>query len=86
MEATSLALSVYVNAIFPAEKLRKIERTDAGFTIDAVVRGESATDLNRQLLSGMRRVEPKTRLRSEWTCCGVTERFFDYTPRGTRKA
>jgi predicted nucleotidyltransferase component of viral defense system len=32
------------------------------------------------------RVERRTRLRSEWTVNGVTDRFFDYVPKGTRPA
>jgi hypothetical protein len=44
--------------------------------------GNSARDLNRQLLSTLRR----TRLRAEWTAAGVTHRFFDYVPKGTRPA
>ncbi len=41
--------------------------------------GESAKDLNRDLLSALRRVEKKTRLRSEWTAQdGTVYRFFDY--------
>lgn len=46
--------------------------------IDAVLEGESAKELNRILLSGMRKKEKKTRLRAEWTSNGSTERFFDY--------
>ena len=41
---------------------------------------------NRQLLSELRRAEKKTRLRAEWTSGGVTEKFFDYVPKGTKKA
>ncbi len=64
----------------------KIEPTDDGFRIEAVLSGESAKDLNRQLLSELRRAEKKTRLRAEWTSGGVTEKFFDYVPKGTKKA
>jgi hypothetical protein len=64
----------------------KIEPTDDGFKIEAKLSGETAKDLNRQLLSELRRVEKKTRLRAEWTSGGVTEKFFDYVPKGTRKA
>jgi hypothetical protein len=46
--------------------------------------GETARDLNRSLLTELRRVERKTRLRAEWTVGGVTERFFDYVPKGRR--
>jgi len=53
---------------------------------ELVVKGEmegsSARDLNRALLSALRHVERKTRLRAEWTSEGTTERFFDYVPKG----
>jgi hypothetical protein len=62
----------------------KIEPTDDGFRVEATLSGDSAKDLNRQLLSEMRRAEKKTRLRAEWTSSGVTERFFDYVPKGTK--
>ena len=63
-----------------------IEPTDDGFKIEATLSGESAKDLNRQLLSELRRAEKKTRLRAEWTSGGVTEKFFDYVPKGTKAA
>jgi hypothetical protein len=56
-----------------------------GFEVNAEFDGESARDLNRLLLSEMRRVEKKTRIRAEWTSGGTVERFFDYVPRGTRR-
>jgi len=56
------------------------------FHIEADVTGESARDLNRKFLSALRRVEKKTRLRAEWTCGDITERFFDYVQKGSRKA
>jgi hypothetical protein len=62
-----------------------IEATEDGFKVEAKLSGESAKDLNRQLLSELRRSEKKTRLRAEWTSGDVTERFFDYVPKGTRK-
>jgi len=65
---------------------RSITRTDEGFLIKATMRGEAARELNRTLLSALRRVERKTRLRSEWKSGGTTERFFDYVPKGSRKA
>jgi hypothetical protein len=40
--------------------------------------GVEARELNRQLLSAMRRVEKRTRLRATWTFDGVTEKYFDY--------
>lgn len=61
------------------------EKTDRGFHVKASMSGESARELNRSLLSALRRVEKKTTLRAEWTHAGVTERFFDYVPKGIRK-
>jgi hypothetical protein len=57
----------------------RIERTDQGLRIEVgAIVGVDARELNRLLLSAMRQVERKTRLRSEWTADGKTERFFDY--------
>jgi len=55
-----------------------IERTGEGFKVEATMVGVEARELNRQLLSAMRRVEKATRLRSDWTSDGVTEKFLDY--------
>jgi hypothetical protein len=63
-----------------------IKPTGDGFELNAELDGESARDLNRMLLSEMRKVEKKTRIRSEWTLGNTIERFFDYVPKGTKKA
>jgi hypothetical protein len=57
-----------------------------GFQISGKFSGESAKELNRQLLSEMRRVEKRTRLRAAWTSDDTVERFFDYVPKGVRRA
>jgi hypothetical protein len=62
-----------------------IERTEDGFAVTAKMTGENARDLNRALLTALRKVEKKTRLRAEWTSGKTTERFFDYVPKGARK-
>ena len=62
-----------------------ITSKDEGIMVKAIMYGESARELNRTLLSALRKIERKTRLRSEWTAKGITERFFDYVPKGTRK-
>jgi len=62
-----------------------IKSTGEGFEVNAELDGESARDLNRMLLSEMRKVEKKTRIRAEWTLGNTIERFFDYVPKGTRK-
>ena len=63
-----------------------ITPTDEGFLVKAMLSGESARELNRTLLSALRRIERKTRLRAEWMSGGTVERFFDYVPKGSRKA
>jgi len=56
-----------------------------GFEVNAELCGESARDLNRMLLSELRRVEKKTRIRSEWTSGDMIEKFFDYVPKAAKK-
>jgi hypothetical protein len=54
------------------------------FVVEAEMEGTSAKELNRSLLSALRRVEKKTRLRAEWTSHNnATERFFDYVLKKT---
>jgi hypothetical protein len=54
------------------------------FLIRADREGGSAKELNRSLLSALRRVEKKTRLRAEWTSeDGTVQRFFDYVLKKT---
>jgi hypothetical protein len=60
--------------------------TEEGFLLKATMQGESAKELNRTLISTLRRVERKTRLRAEWTSDNTTERFFDYVLKGLRKS
>ncbi len=64
----------------------EITPTPDGFHVVATHSGESAKELNRSLLSALRRVERRTRLRAAWTAGGVTERFFDYVSKGSRPA
>ena len=61
-----------------------IKSIDDGFEIQVELEGESAKDLNRTLLSEMRRVEKRTRLRAEWSSGKTVQKFFDYVPKGTR--
>jgi predicted RNA binding protein with dsRBD fold (UPF0201 family) len=61
-----------------------ITRAGDDFQIEGTMRGESARDLNRALLSALRRIEKRTRLRAEWTSGGTTARFFDYVPKGAK--
>lgn len=49
------------------------------FVVKVEMTGGSSKDLNRALLSELRRAEKKTRLRAEWTSLdGTVERYFDY--------
>jgi hypothetical protein len=57
-----------------------------GFHVDGLMEGDDARDVNRRLLSALRRVERRTRLRAEWTADGVTYRFFDYALKSERPA
>jgi hypothetical protein len=58
-----------------------VKPTGEGFEVNAELNGESARDLNRMLLSEMRKAEKKTRIRAEWTSGNTIERFFDYVPK-----
>lgn len=63
-----------------------VKEAKGEFVIEADMDGESAKELNRSLLSALRRVERKTRLRAEWTSDdGTTRRFFDYALKKTTK-
>lgn len=96
MAKKKFSLSARVNSDAPSQVkpvLQKIigskgtiTQTDDGFEIRAELEGESAKDLNRELLSELRRVVKKTRLRSEWTGGSTVEKFFDYVSKGTKKA
>src|SRR5487761_136293 len=59
------------------------EMVKGEFRIEAEMDGESAKDLNRYLLSALRKTEKKTRLRAEWTSGNTVERFFDYVLKKT---
>jgi len=64
-----------------------VEEVEEEFLIEAEMEGESAKELNRSLLSSLRRVEKRTRLRAEWTSDdGIIQRFFDYVLKETSKS
>jgi hypothetical protein len=63
-----------------------ITRTAGGLHVEASLPDGSPRELNRQVLSALRRIERSTRWRAEWTTAWVTHRFFDYVPKGTRPA
>jgi hypothetical protein len=60
--------------------------TSGGLHVEGVMDGEDAREVNRRLLSALRRAEKRTRLRAEWSGGGHIHRFFDYVPKSTRAA
>ncbi len=61
-----------------------VTNTADGLHVQGIMDGTDARDVNRRLLSALRRAEKKTRLRAEWTADGHIHRFFDYVPKSTR--
>jgi hypothetical protein len=77
------AIKPVLEKVFTKGSVRK---ADGEFLVEAEVDGESAKELNRALLSALRRAEKKTRLRAEWTSEDrTTQRFFDYILKKTTK-
>jgi len=56
------------------------------FLVEAEMTGPTPKDLNRQLLSQLRRAERRTRLRARWIAPdGTVSSFFDYVRKTTRR-
>ena len=88
---TARVSSSNLQAIRPVlEKLitkGSVRREGDEFIIEAEMQGSNVKDLNRSLLSALRRVEKKTRLRAEWSSTdGTILRFFDYVLKKTSKS
>jgi hypothetical protein len=67
------------NALRQLAAKGSVRKAGEEFLIEGEMRGASAKELNRALLSALRKVEKRTTLRAEWTSDdGSTERFFDY--------
>jgi len=62
-----------------------VMREGDDWVVRAVITGVEPRAANRALLTELRRLERKTRLRAEWTSAGRVHRFFDYVPKGVRK-
>jgi len=63
-----------------------IKKEGNEFLVDAKIEGVSSKELNRTLLSALRKVEKRTTLRAAWTSeDGITERYFDYVLKKTIK-
>jgi hypothetical protein len=52
-------------------------RTEYGFMVTTTMIGQSASELNHELLSALKQVDEETILRAEWTNGKETEQFFD---------
>ena len=63
-----------------------VRREGEEFVVESEMEGTSAKELNRGLLSALRRTEKRTRLRAEWTSGNITDRYFDYVLKKTTKA
>ena len=55
-----------------------IIHTEKGFKVKTTMEGQSATELNLNLLTALRRVEKGTILRAEWSTGKVKTRFVNY--------
>jgi hypothetical protein len=61
-----------------------IRKADEDFVVEAEMEGTSAKEMNRILLSALRKVERKATIRAEWVAGdNITERFFDYVLKKT---
>ncbi len=68
---------------FIAQNKGILKQENLEFAIEVELEGESAKDLNRALLSSLRRAEKRTRLRAQWTHGNEVEHFFDYVLKRT---
>jgi hypothetical protein len=55
------------------------------FIVEAEMEGSNAKELNRTLLSALRKVNKRTTLRAEWISGDTSERYFDYVLKKTVK-
>jgi hypothetical protein len=79
--ADPAAVRAVLEELLPAGSLD--QRKDE-LLLEADIEGAAAKDLNRSLLSALRKVEKKTRLRAQWTATdGTTQSFFDYVLKKT---
>lgn len=63
-----------------------VRREGDELIVEGKLEGGSAKELNRSLLSAMRRAEKRTTLRAEWIMGdGTVERYFDYVLKKTTK-
>jgi hypothetical protein len=61
-----------------------VRKAAEDFVVEAEMAGPSAKELNRALLSALRKLQRRTTLRAEWVSSdNTTERFFDYVLKKT---
>jgi hypothetical protein len=60
-----------------------VTSTSNGFHVEGQLSGEDPQDANRQLFTTLRRIEPRTTLRAQWTHEGTVHRFVDLTAQGS---
>jgi hypothetical protein len=60
-----------------------VTATANGFRVEGSVEGDDPESANRQLFTTLRRIEPRTTLRAQWTCDGMVHRFVDLTAQRT---
>lgn len=61
-----------------------VTETQDGLHVEGVMDGADARDVNRRLLSALRRAEKRRRLRAEWAGGTRICWLFDYVPKSTR--
>ena len=54
-----------------------VTQSERRLHVAAEMTGSSARELNRSVLTALRRAERRTRMRAEWRSGNVEERFFD---------
>ena len=70
------------NALEQLAAKGSVTKAAEGFIVEAEVEGANAKELNRTLLSALRKVQMKATLRAEWVSRDkATETFCDYTLR-----
>lgn len=60
-----------------------VTATANGFRVEGIVEGDDPESANRQLFTTLRRIEPRTTLRAQWTFNGTVHRFVDLTAQRT---
>jgi hypothetical protein len=60
-----------------------VTATSNGFHVEGHVAGDDPQDANRALFSTLRRIEPRTTLRAQWTHEDIVYRFVDLAAQGS---